>query len=77
MILHIYFDASYLVAPYVKSRIAGFFQFTSNSSTQSHNLPILIGCKTLRHVVTFSAECKTAAAFHNAQRAIPIHYMLQ
>ena len=32
---------------------------------------------TLRHVVTSSAECETAAVFHNAQTAIHIRYMLQ
>ena len=77
VILHIDLDASYLVAPYSKSSIAGFFQPTSNSYTQSHNAPILVECKTLKQVVTSSAECETAVAFHNAQRAIPIRYILQ
>ena len=75
MMLQIYSDASYLVAPCAKSRVAGYFQLTSHSSTPSHNAPIFIECKTLKHVVTSSAICETAAAFHNAQRPIPICHM--
>ena len=35
-----------------------------------------VECKTLRHMVAFSAENETAAAFYNAQYALPIRYML-
>ena len=46
MILHIPSDDSYLVVQYDKSRITGFFQLTSNTSTPSHNMPVVIGrCK--------------------------------
>ena len=77
IILHIDADASYLVAPYAKSRFTGLFQLTPNSSTHFNNVLILIVCKTLKYVATSSTECETAAVFHNAQRAIPICYILQ
>ena len=34
-------------------------------------------CKTLRHVVSSSAEAEVAGIFHNATTAIPIRHMLQ
>ena len=71
MVVHIHSDASYLVAPYTKSRISGYFSLSSNSKkTTTHNAPIYIECKTLRNVVTSSAQCETAAVFLNAQTAI-------
>jgi len=36
----------------------------------------LVECKTLRHIVASSAEAETAGLLHNAQRAVPIRYML-
>ena len=78
MILHIISDASYLVAPYAKSRISGYFFLSSDpKKTTPHNVPIHIECKTLCHVVTSSAECETAAVVHNTQTAIHITNMLQ
>ena len=75
MVLNIHSDASYLVAPYAKSRISGyFFLSSSNTNTTKHDAPILVECKTLRHVVASSAECETAAAFHNAQTTIHITF---
>ena len=70
MILNIDSDAAYLVAPGAKSRIAGFFHLT-NKDDPFTNGPILVECKTLRHVVASSAEAETAGIFHNAQLAIP------
>ena len=71
-------NASYLVAPYAKSRIDGYFFLPSDPTKPTpHNNPFHIECKTLRHVVTSSAEWETAAVFHNAQTAIHIRYMLQ
>jgi hypothetical protein len=77
MILNIDSDAAYLVEPYARSRIAGYFQL--NSPRDQHkfvNGAILIECKTLRHVVASSAEAETAGIFHNAQIATPIRRML-
>ena len=77
MILNIDSDAAYLVAPGAKSRVAGYFQLNSNRrSNPNVNAAILIECKTLRHVVASLAEAETAGVCHNAQRAIPIRYML-
>ena len=78
--LHVDSDAAYLVAQHAKNRIAGYFQlnnkdYPSNPSTFL-NGAILVECKTLRHVVASSAENETVAAFHNAQCALSIRYML-
>ena len=57
MVFHIDSDASYLIAPYEKSKIAVFFYLIcDSSSTTSHNTPIIVECKTLRHIVTSSKE---------------------
>ena len=78
MVLGIDSDAAYLVAPKARSRIAGYFQLTSGfRSPKFINGPILIECKTLRHVVASSAEAETAGLFHNCQTAIPLRYLLQ
>lgn len=78
MILSIDSDAAYLVEPGAKSRVAGYFQLNSKKrSNPDHNAAILIECKTLRHVVASSAEAETAGVFHNAQRAIPLRYILK
>ena len=77
MILHIDSDASYLCAPKARSRVAGYFQLNSAQRNNPFiNAAILIECKTLRHVVASSAEAETAGVFHNAQRAVPIRYLL-
>ena len=77
-VLHIHYDASYIIAPYAKSRISGYFFLSSNTTkSTTHNALIHIECKPLCHVVTWSAECETAAVFHNSQTAIHIRYMLQ
>ena len=44
---------------------------------KTYYAPIHIECKTLRHVLTSSAECETGAIFHNTQTAIHTRYMLQ
>ena len=69
-------DAAVLVAPEATSRIAGFFFLETPVHTTVQNAPILIECKTLKHVVTSAAKCETAAVFHNAQQAIPIQHIL-
>ena len=69
-------DASFLVAPEAKSCITAFFTLQQPLDTSILNAFILVEYKTLKHVVTSAAECKTAAAFHNAQQAIPIQYIL-
>ena len=79
MILHIDSDAAYLVLPEAKSRIAGFYQLTNTArpNTPSFtNGPLLVECKTLRHVVSSAAEAETSALYHNAQNAIHIRRLL-
>ena len=76
MTLNVHSDAAFLVAPEAKSRIAGFFFLQNPMHLTIQNAPLLVECKTLKHVVTSAAECETAAVFHNAQRAIPIQYIL-
>ena len=77
MVLSIHSDAAYLVAPKTRSRIAGFFSLGSNlQPTTSPHCPVLVECKTLRHVVTSSAEAEIAGVYHNAQIAIPIRRLL-
>ena len=77
MQLHVDSDAAYLVAPKARSRIAGYFSLESHQPNPTPHGPILVECRTLRHVVASSAEAEIAGIFHNAQIAIPIRYMLQ
>ena len=65
MILNVDSDAAYLVLPNARSRIAGFFHLT-NKTNPFRNGPLLVECKTLRHVVTSTAEAETSACYHNA-----------
>ena len=76
MILNIDSNAAYLVSPKARSRIAGYFTFQPHRDTPIPHGPLLVECKTLRHVVASSAEAEIAGVFHNAQIAIPIRYML-
>ena len=75
MILNVDSDAAYLVLPNARSRIAGFFHLT-NKVDPIRNGPLLVECKTLRHVVTSAAEAETSACYHNAQTSIHIRYLL-
>ena len=80
MTLHIDSDAAYLVLANAKSRIAGFFYLSSTLSDADNsimNAPMLVTCKTLRHVVSSAAEAETSGVFINAQLAIPIRYTLE
>ena len=76
MVLTVNLDAAYLVAPKARSCVAGQFSLGSTSSPSSPSGPILVECRTLRHVVASSAEAGVAGGFHNAQTAIPIRHIL-
>ena len=79
MVLHLDFNATYLVAPHTKSRVAGYVQlnnFNYPTNPFKLNSAILIECKTLCHVFASSTESEIVATFHNAQCALPIRYML-
>ena len=78
MVLHISSDAAYLVPPYPKSRIAGFYQLSNNEmpgKPQSLNGGLLVEYKTLLHVVASAAETEIAGVFHNAQLAISLRHI--
>ena len=80
MILHIESDAAYLVAPKARSRIAGYFHLSDHpNKTKSPklNAAIQVECKTLRHVVSSSAEAEVAGIFHNATIAVPMRHILK
>ena len=75
MILHIDFDASYLIVPEAKSRVADYFWLQNKSCTKI-NTSFLVECRTLKHVVISAAEYETAGVFYNAKTAIPIPFIL-
>ena len=80
MVLHVDSDAAYLVAPKVKSRVAGYFHLSGHPNIRKHpklNRAIQVECKTLCHVVSSAEEVKVAGIFHNAGMALPIRYILQ
>ena len=66
MILHVDWDASFLVTSEAKSTNAGYFLLqncTSSLETIKPNALILVKCGTLKHVVTSAAECETEGFF--------------
>ena len=65
MILYVDSDAAYLVQP------------TPLTPKPALNAPILVECKTIRHVVASSAEAETGGLFLNAQNIIPIRWTLE
>ena len=80
MVLHVDSDAAYLVAPKARSRISGFFHLSDHPNITKHpklNGAILVECKTLRHVVSSSAEAEVAGIYHNATMSIPIRHILE
>ena len=80
MVLYVDSDAAYLVAPKARSRIAGYFYCSDHPNVTKRpkaNGAILVECKTLRHVVSSSAEAEVAGIFHNATTAVPIRHILQ
>ena len=62
MILNVDSDAAYLVLPNTKSRVVGYYYLSSDpiNVTPPINAPILVVCKTLRHVASPAAEAETA-----------------
>jgi hypothetical protein len=82
MILMTDTDAAYLVLPSARSRIAGHYYYTNkmndySTGTPTPNGPILTECKTLRSVVSSSAEAETGGAYLNAQNVIPLRHILE
>jgi hypothetical protein len=82
MVLYAESDAAYLVQPNAKSRASGFFYLSAKIPPDNPlpkppmNGPILIVCKTIRHVVASSAEAETSSIFINAREAVAIRQAL-
>lgn len=78
-------DAAYLVLPNAKSRIAGYYRLgaeyvlgtSPDAPRRTPNAPILIECKTLKHVVASAAEAEASGLYHNAQTILPIRALLE
>jgi hypothetical protein len=82
MILMTDTDAAYLVLPKARSRITGHYYFTNRMDDYTQGIPmangpVLIECKTLRSVVSSSAEAETGGTFANAQNVIPMKHILE
>ena len=75
-------DATYLVLPEARSRIAGYYYFTNrmldySKGTPTTNFPILTEFNTLKTVVSASSEAKTGGTFEKAQNVIPLKYIIK
>ena len=75
-------DAVYLVLPESLSRIAGYYYFTNHmldyyKGNPTPNGPILTEFKTLKTVVSYSAEAETCGTFENAQNVIPLRHIIE
>ena len=80
MILTVDSDAAYYVLPKARSRYAGYFRLLntpSNKNQHMYNGPLLIECKTLRHMVSSAAEAETNGVFHNAKLAVSLRNILK
>ena len=80
MVLHVDSDAAYLVLPKARSRIAGYYYLSSHPNITKHptlNGPVLVECKTLRHVVSSAAEAEVSGIYHNATQAIILRRILE
>ena len=74
MLLTINSDASYLVLPKARSRLAGYFCQTTPSTID--NGVVLIECKIIQHVVSSAAEAETRGVFHNAWLGVSLRNIL-
>jgi len=73
-------DASYLVVPGAKSRVAGHFYLAAhkrNLNSSDDNAPVNTECATLKNVVCSAAEAECGGLFHNCQKAVTMRRMLE
>ena len=80
MVLLVDSDAACQCLSKAKSRIAGCFYLSDHPSKIDQpklNEPMLVACKTIRHVASSAVEAEMAWAFTNAQLALPIRYALE
>ena len=73
MILYIESDASYLVLPQARSRVASIFYLSNATSGRPPiNGAIQVIFKTLQNVVSSASEAETGGIFIGGQQAVPI-----
>jgi hypothetical protein len=88
MTLHVSSDASYLSAPKVRSRSAGYHYLSDQPKDPSQpplptdpeptpNGAIQVHCQIMREVLSSAAEAELAALFHNGKEACPLRACLQ
>lgn len=74
MQLHIDSDTSLLVVQKARSRVAGYYTFPntkySSKMLTNTNHPVLVECRTFRHVVVSCTEVEATVVFHDAQSRI-------
>lgn len=79
MILHVDFDAVYLVAPNAKSRIAGYY-YLSNVLCSTHApcpaSKVHIVWNFMKHVVDSAVEAETAGLFYNDEEIALLRHIL-
>ena len=66
--------------PNARSRIARYFQLNNNPERVPQPTitgAIIVEYETLKHIVSLVAEVETAGIFYNAQKTIPMQYILE
>ena len=79
MNLEIDSDTAYLVLPKARSRIAGYFRLLDDKNKHIRTLydsAVLVEFRTLRHVISYTAEAETNVVFQNTKIAIPIRNLI-
>ena len=80
MVLLIDSNATYLIMPQAKSKIASHYHLSNHLEKIPHstiNSSILVECRELKHVVSSSTKGETTRVFHNTQITISICYILK
>ena len=72
-------DATFLVLPKARSRLAGYIRLLEPPSVNrkyNHNDVILIECKAICNVVTSVAEAETHGIYYSARVAVHLRHLL-
>ena len=87
MILHVESDASYLSESKARSRVAGYYYLSNNTTNNTAfddtdyvampNGPVHVLCQIMKEVVSSAAEAEVAGLFHNARDACPMRIALE
>ena len=75
MILQIYSDAAYLVAPNACSLVGGYYFLGTNNRTQFNALVLLLA-HIIKNVMASAAEAEIGSLYMSVQEAIPQHISL-